>query len=79
MSENKINGGSYRIYCKKNLEKSIKYKENSSYKEIIKFIKRVKKNKIETLNFIKNKTKLGKKYFSTELLLRVIRYCNIMV
>ena len=63
MSENKINGGSYRIYCKKNLEKSIKYKENSSYKEIIKFIKRVKKNKIETLNFIKNKTKLGKKIF----------------
>ena len=63
MSENKINGGSYRIYCKKNLKKSIKYKENSSYKEIIKFIKRVKKNKIETLNFIKNKNKLGKKIF----------------
>ena len=29
MSENKINGGSYRIYCKKNIKKSIKYKEKT--------------------------------------------------
>ena len=63
MSENKINGGSYRIYCKKNIEKSIKYKEKAGYKEIIKFIKRVKENKQQTLKFIKSKLKLGKKIY----------------
>tara|TARA_B100002052_G_scaffold291857_1_gene312547 strand:- start:1335 stop:2549 length:1215 start_codon:yes stop_codon:yes gene_type:complete len=63
MSENKINGGSYRIYCKKNLKTSIKYKEKASYSEIIKFVKRVKKNKQRTVNFIKKNNKLGKKIF----------------
>lgn len=63
MSENKINGGSYRIYCKKNLKKSIKYKEQAGYREIIKFIRRVKKNKQNTVKFIQNSLKLGKKIF----------------
>ena len=63
MSENKINGGSYRIYCKKNIKKSIKYREQASYSDIIKFIKRVKLNKQKTIKFIKNKNKLGKKIF----------------
>tara|TARA_B100001057_G_scaffold302369_1_gene302575 strand:+ start:9713 stop:10951 length:1239 start_codon:yes stop_codon:yes gene_type:complete len=63
MSENQINGGSYRIYCKKNIKKSIKFKEQASYAEIIKFVKRVKKNKQITLKFIKDKMKMGKKIF----------------
>ena len=63
MSENKINGGSYRIYCKKNIKKSIKYKEQASYSEIIKFIKRVKQNKKRTIKFIKENVKSGKKIF----------------
>ena len=63
MSENKINGGSYRIYCKKNIKKSIKYKEKASYSEIIKFVKRVKQNKEKTVNFIKENVKRGKKIF----------------
>tara|TARA_Y100000590_G_scaffold293204_1_gene330212 strand:- start:191 stop:958 length:768 start_codon:yes stop_codon:yes gene_type:complete len=63
ITENLINGGSYRIYCKKNIKRSIRYKENANYKEIIKFVKRVKKNKKETLKFIKEKVKLGKKIF----------------
>ena len=63
MSENKINGGSYRIYCKKNIKKSIKYKEKASYSEIIKFVKRVKQNKQRTVKFIKKNNKLGKKIF----------------
>ena len=63
MSENKINGGSYRIYCKKNIKKSIKFKEHAGYSEIIKFIKRVKQNKKMTVEFIKKKIKLGKKIF----------------
>ena len=63
MSENKINGGSYRIYCKKNIKKSIKYKEQAGYSEIIKFIKRVKQNKERTVKFIKENVKSGKKIF----------------
>ena len=63
MSENKINGGSYRIYCKKNIRKSISYKERVNYSEIIKFIKRVKQNKQRTLKFIRGANKLGKKIF----------------
>lgn len=63
ISENKINGGSYRIYCKKNIKKSISYKEKASYSEIVKFIKRVRNNKKTTLKFIKKTVKLGKKIF----------------
>ena len=63
MTENKINGGSYRIYCKKNIKKSIKYKEQANYSEIIKFVKRVKQNKEKTVNFIKENVKRGKKIF----------------
>ena len=63
MTENKINGGSYRIYCKKNIKKSIRYKEKTNYGEIIRFVKRVKQNKQKTLKFIKQNIKLGKKIF----------------
>ena len=48
---------------KKNIKKSIKFKEQASYKEIIKFIKRVKLNKQKTVKFIKENVKLGKKIF----------------
>ena len=63
MSENKINGGSYRIYCKKNIKKSVIYKEKASFSEIIKFVKRVKHNKHKTLKFFRKNIKLGKKIF----------------
>jgi hypothetical protein len=63
VEENDINGGSYRIYCKKNIKKSINFNEQVSYNEIIKFVKRVKNNKKTTMNFIKDKIKLGKKIF----------------
>ena len=63
ISENEINGGSYRIYCKKNLKKSIKFKEKAGYNEILNFVKRVKKNKKMTVNFIKKMSKIGKKIF----------------
>ena len=45
MSENKINGGSYRIYCKKNIKKSIKFKEHTGYNEIINLSKELSKIK----------------------------------
>ena len=63
ISENKINGGSYRIYCKKNIKKSIKYREQAGYNEIIKFIKKVKENKKMTIDFINKNIKIGKKIF----------------
>jgi len=53
VEENEINGGSYRIYCKKNIKNSIKYKENVSFKEITKFFARIKKNKQRFLSFVK--------------------------
>ena len=52
ITENKINGGSYRIYCKKNLNKSINYKEKTSYSDIKKFINNVIDNKNKTIDFL---------------------------
>tara|TARA_E500000178_G_scaffold353468_1_gene419474 strand:- start:1203 stop:1784 length:582 start_codon:yes stop_codon:yes gene_type:complete len=63
MSENKINGGSYRIYCKKNIKKSIKYKEQTGLKNILKFVQKVKKNRSDTLKFIRKANDQGKKVF----------------
>ena len=63
LEENDINGGSYRIYCRKFKNGSIKLK-NENVKKLMKdFIKRVKINKKDTTNFIKNKIKEGKKIF----------------
>ena len=58
--ENEINGGSYRIFCKKNIKKSITYKENTSLTDIKRFIKRVKNNKKACINFLK-RSKIDKK------------------
>ena len=60
---NKINGGSYRIYCKKNLKKSINYIENTKLADIKKFIKRTVDNKNKTINFLKKEIKKDKKIF----------------
>ena len=53
IEENEINGGSYRIFCKKNIKKSIVYKEKTSLNDIKKFVKRIKENKKKCLNFLK--------------------------
>ena len=63
IEENEINGGSYRIYCKKNISKSIVYKEKTGLKEIKKFIQRVELNKKKCLNFLKNAVKKKLKVF----------------
>ena len=60
IDENEINGGSYRIFCKKNIKKSITYKEKTSLADIKRFIKRVKKNKKACINFLK-RSKIEKK------------------
>jgi NDP-4-keto-2,6-dideoxyhexose 3-C-methyltransferase len=61
IEENDINGGSYRIFCKKNIKKSIKYKEKTSLRDIKRFIARVEKNKKKCLNFLEKSKIEGKK------------------
>ena len=61
IEENKINGGSYRIFCKKNVKKSISYKEKTSITDIKKFIKRIENNKKKCLTFIKKCNDNGEK------------------
>ena len=63
IEENSINGGSYRIFCKKNIKRSIPYKEKTTLKQINNFFLRVEKNKTKTVNFIKKEVKNGKKIF----------------
>jgi NDP-4-keto-2,6-dideoxyhexose 3-C-methyltransferase len=63
IEENDINGGSYRIFCKKNIKKSIIYKEKTTLKNIYKFFSRVEKNKLTTVNFIKKEVEKKKKVF----------------
>ena len=63
IEENDINGGSYRIYCRKYLKGSIKLKNENVLQMMKIFIKRAKKNKNITMNFIKRKLKQRKKIF----------------
>jgi len=63
IEKNNINGGSYRIFCKKNIKKSVKYKEKTSLNDIKKFIQRVELNKKKCLNFLKKCQINGKKVF----------------
>ena len=63
IEKNNINGGSYRIFCKKNIKKSVKYKEKTSLIDIKKFIQRVEYNKNKCLNFLKKCQIEGKKVF----------------
>ncbi len=63
IEENEINGGSYRIFARKLNKGSIKLKEANVLNSIKSFVKRVKKNRSVTLNFINKKIKEGKKIF----------------
>jgi len=63
IEENDINGGSYRIYCRKFKMGSIKLKSENVLKLIKGFIKRVKINKKMTTEFINKKLKQGKKIY----------------
>jgi len=63
IEENNINGGSYRIYCRKFKKGSIKLKNENVLNLMRGFIKRVKANKDLTVKFINKKIKQGKKIF----------------
>ena len=63
IEKNDINGGSYRIYCRKFRKGSIKLPKENVMKLMKGFISRVKNNKKITINFIKKKIKKNKKIF----------------
>tara|TARA_Y100001970_G_C14148135_1_gene811040 strand:+ start:216 stop:1430 length:1215 start_codon:yes stop_codon:yes gene_type:complete len=63
IEKNEINGGSYRVYCKKNIKKSVKIREKTSLNEIRKFIGRVEKNKNKCLKFLDKAISKNKKIF----------------
>ena len=63
MEENEINGGSYRIYCRKIKNGSIKLPSENVLKLMKGFIKRVKNNKKLTVNFINKKVRENKKIY----------------
>jgi len=60
VEENNVNSGSYRIFCKKKITQSIKYREKTNLKETLKFISRIKKIKKNCYNFINKEIKKGK-------------------
>ena len=63
IEENDINGGSYRIFCRKLNKGSIKLAKENVLTSVKKFVKRVKNNKSMTMKFIKKEVKKGKKIF----------------
>jgi len=60
VEENKVNGGSYRLYARHYKKGSIKYPEKINLKA---FIKNIKENKRETLRFILEEFSAGKKIY----------------
>jgi len=63
IEENDVNGGSYRIFCRKKINGSIRLKKENVLKNIYKFKKNIEINKKRTLNFIKKEHAKGKKIF----------------
>ncbi len=63
IEENEINGGSYRIFCRRLNKGSIKLPYENIEKMMTGFIYRAKKNKKAITAFVKKKNKEGKKIF----------------
>ena len=78
ISENKINAGSYRIFARKFKKGSINFKEDVSNRKIKEFIKNVENSKKQTVNFIKNKIREGKKFLFMVLQPKETLYFNIL-
>lgn len=60
VSENNVNGGSYRIYAKKLNKGSIEYNEKASVKDLLNFKKRIDEVKNKCIDFLKTEKKKGK-------------------
>ncbi len=63
IEENDINGGSYRIYCRKYKKGSIKLNSENVLDLMKKFVSRVKKNKKDIISFVNKQLKKNKKIF----------------
>ena len=63
IEENEINGGSYRIFCRKLRKGSIKLTEPKILNSLKKFVKRIERNKLKTTEFIDKNLKKGKRIF----------------
>jgi|TARA_B100000586_G_C20103839_1_gene426260 hypothetical protein len=63
IEENDINGGSYRLYCRKYKKGSIKLKNENVLRLMKGFIKRVQENKKITMKFINKKIQEKKKIY----------------
>ena len=63
IEENDINGGSYRIFCRKYNKGSIRLPKENVLTSVKKFVKRANRNKRITMNFIKKQIKKEKKIF----------------
>ena len=63
IEENDINGGSYRIYCRKFKNGSIKLPNENVLKLMKGFVNRVKRNKKLIVKFINKKIKINKKIY----------------
>ena len=63
IEENEINGGSYRIYCRKFNKGSIKLQNENVLKMMKNFVKRMNLNRTKTVNFIRKEVKKGKKVY----------------
>ena len=63
LEKNDINGGSYRIYCRKFKNGSIKLPNENVLSLMKGFINRVKKNKQQIIKFINKKNKENKKIY----------------
>ena len=63
IEENDINGGSYRIYCRKYKKGSIKLNNENVLNLMKKFVSRVKKNKKDIVNFVNKQLKKNKKIY----------------
>ena len=64
VEENKINGGSYRIFARHFIKGSIEYEENISQNDVINFLDEIDKNKIQVVNLLKNLKNSGKKIYA---------------
>ncbi len=63
IEENDVNGGSYRIFCRKYRNGSISLKKENVLNNILKFKRNIEFNKKRTVNFIKREFEKGKKIF----------------
>ena len=63
IEENEINGGSYRIYCRKFKQGSIRLKTENIHSMMKRFVKRALLNKKKMTQFLKNQKRKNKKIF----------------